>query len=226
LTGDEPDRVWFARTQREPAGAVGALLARIRERGAPLDAGLLADPYELGALFLRFEFATAVAGAILGVNPFDQPNVAESKALTARVLATGVPASPPDDAAAARRWLDGVKPGDYAAVMAYLAPSSATDSRLTAVQHALGARLGVAVTVGYGPRFLHSTGQLHKGGPQVGHFLQIVDRPADDVPIPGESYGFGRLIAAQAEGDLQALRARGRPAVRLEGWTALEALLA
>jgi glucose-6-phosphate isomerase len=226
LTGDEPGRIWFARTQRAPTGEVAALLARLQEAGAPLDAGVLADPCDLGALFLRFEFATAVAGAILGVNPFDQPNVAESKAHTARVLATGVPPSPPDDAAAVRRWLDGVRPGDYAAVMAYLAPSPATNARLTAVQHALGARLGVAVTVGYGPRFLHSTGQLHKGGPPVGHFVQIVDRPADEVPVPGESYGFGRLIAAQAEGDLQALRARGRPAVRLEDWTALEALLA
>jgi hypothetical protein len=225
LTGTEPDRIWWAGTQRALTGDLADLLSRLGDQGAPLDTGRLDDPHELGALFLRFEFATAVAGAILGVNPFDQPNVAESKAHTARVLATRQGPSPPDDATALRRWLDGVRPGDYVAVMAFLAPGPATDARLTAAQRALGARLGVPVTVGYGPRFLHSTGQLHKGGPPIGHFLQVVDRPAEDAAIPGEPYGFARLIAAQAEGDRQALTARGRPVARVDGWEPLEALL-
>jgi len=99
--------------------------------------------------------------------------------------------------------------------MAYLAPTSETDGRLALVQRALAQRTGGAVTVGYGPRFLHSTGQLHKGGPPRGHFLQVVDQPAVDVGIPGVEYGFARLIAAQADGDREALRRRGRPVLRL-----------
>jgi hypothetical protein len=225
LSGDEPDRIWWSRTRHAPLGSLAALLTRLRDRGAPLDAGALEDPYDLGALFLRFEFATAVAGALMGVNPFDQPNVAESKAHTARVLANGAAPTPPESAAAVRQWLEGIRPGDYVAIMAFLAPSPATDARLAALQQALGARLGVAVTVGYGPRFLHSTGQLHKGGAPIGHFLQVVDRPAEDAAIPGERHGFARLIAAQAEGDRQALLARGRPVVRVEGWSAVEAAL-
>jgi glucose-6-phosphate isomerase len=226
LTGDEPERVWVVRTGRGPSGAVDALLARLREHGAPLDHGRLADGRALGAEFLRFEFATAVAGAILGVNPFDQPNVAESKRNTGRVLAEGTPPSPADPPDAVARWLEGPRPGDYVAVMAYLPPDPAVDARLAALQRGLRERTGVAVTAGYGPRFLHSTGQLHKGGPPRGHFLQIVDRPREEVPIPGESYGFARLIAAQAEGDLQALHARGRPVVRVNDWAQLEAVLA
>jgi hypothetical protein len=226
LTGDAPDRIWWLGTRRSPTGELGALVSRLRERGSAPDAVRLDDPSDLGALFLRFEFGTAVAGAIMGVNPFDQPNVAESKAHTARVLAGDVPPAPPDPPAAVEKWLEGVRPGDYISVMAFLAPGPATDARLASLQRALGARLGVAVTVGYGPRFLHSTGQLHKGGAPTGHFLQIVDRPAEDAPIPGERYGFARLLAAQAEGDLQALRARGRPVVRVEGWSPVERLIA
>jgi hypothetical protein len=107
--------------------------------------------------------------------------------------------------------------------MAYLPPSPDVDARLGTLRRALARRVGAAVTVGYGPRFLHSTGQLHKGGPPRGHFLQIVDGTADDLAIPGAPYGFGRLIAAQADGDREALRARGRPVLRVAD---LEALLA
>jgi glucose-6-phosphate isomerase len=226
LTGGEPDRIWVARTGRPATGDVRALLDRLQAADAPVNAARLGDARQLGAEFLRFEFATAVAGAILGVNPFDQPNVAESKRNTEQMLASGIAPSPADGRDAVARWLAGPKPGDYVAVMAYLAPAGPVDARLTALRDRLSARTGVAVTVGYGPRFLHSTGQLHKGGAPRGHFLQIVDRPREEIPIPGEAYGFGRLIAAQAEGDLQALRERGRPVVRVDDWSQLEAVLA
>jgi hypothetical protein len=151
--------------------------------------------------------------------------VAESKAHTSRVLASGAPPSAADDPAALERWLAGVRPGDYVAVMAYLPAGAQADTRLRRLQSRLGARLGVPVTVGYGPRFLHSTGQFHKGGPPRGHFVQIVDRPSRDLPIPGVAYGFARLIAAQAEGDLEAIRSRGRPAVRVDDWGTLEGVV-
>jgi len=131
------------------------------------------------------------------------------------VLAEGSAASPPASAAELEQFLRGIQPGDYLAITAYLPPTPENDRRLAAIRLRLRDRLKVATTLGYGPRYLHSTGQLHKGGRPVGHFLQIVGRPTDDLPIPGESFGFARLEAAQAEGDLLALRARGRPAIRV-----------
>jgi len=216
LSGTEPDRVVAVRGLGADGGSpLGRAAERLAGAGLPVDAAWLDDPHELGGEFFRWEFATAVAGAILGVNPFDQPNVAESKANTGRVLASGRPPTPADPAGAVRPWLGGVRRGDYIAVMAYVAPQAAMDRRLAALRGAIARRAGVAVTLGYGPRFLHSTGQLHKGGPPRGHFLQIVDAPAGDVPIPGAPYGFRQLIAAQADGDLEALRARGRPILRV-----------
>jgi hypothetical protein len=159
---------------------------------------------------------------VLGINPFDQPNVAESKANTKAVLAKRSAATPAASAAELREFLAGIKSGDYLAIMAYLPPTAENDRRLGAIRLGLRDRLRVATTVGYGPRFLHSTGQLHKGGPPVGHFLQIMERPAEDLPIPGESFSFGQLEAAQAEGDLVALRARGRPVIRIEELSLLE----
>jgi len=106
--------------------------------------------------------------------------------------------------------------------MAYLPPTQENDRRLAAIRLRLRDRLKVATTLGYGPRFLHSTGQFHKGGPPVGHFLQISERPKEDLPIPGEPFSFGQLEAAQAEGDLLALRARGRPAIRVDALGLLE----
>jgi glucose-6-phosphate isomerase len=216
LSGTEPDRVAVVRGLGPGArSALGRAGERLTAAGMPVDTAWLADPHDLGAEFFRWEFATGVAGAILGVNPFDQPNVAESKTNTGRVLESGGTSMTAAPAEGLRGWLGGVRPGDYVAVMAYLPPGERLDRRLAALRGAVARRTGVAVTVGYGPRFLHSTGQLHKGGPQRGHFLQIVDAPTREVPIPGEPYGFGRLIAAQADGDLQALRARGRPTLRV-----------
>ncbi|MBA3497696.1 MAG: glucose-6-phosphate isomerase [Gemmatimonadales bacterium] len=200
-----------------------ARLEALARAGHPVVRLRLDDRYDLGQEFFRWEFATAVAGSILGINAFDQPNVAESKVNTKAVLGgTSGVASAPADAAAIERFLDGIPAGHYLAIMAYLPPSTENDARLAAIRLRLRDRLKVATTLGYGPRFLHSTGQLHKGGPATGHFLQIADRPADDLPIPGEAFSFGTLEAAQAEGDYQALAKRGRPVIRVEGLARLE----
>jgi hypothetical protein len=197
-------------------------LAELEKAGHPVVHLRLDDGYDVGQEFFRWEFATAVAGAVLGINPFDQPNVAESKANTKAVLAKRSAPSPAVSAAELERFLGGIKPGDYLAIMAYLPPTPENDRRLAAIRLRLRDRLGVATTLGYGPRFLHSTGQLHKGGRPAGHFLQVVERAREDLPIPGESFGFGELEAAQAEGDLLALRGRGRPAIRIDDLGLLE----
>jgi hypothetical protein len=161
---------------------------------------------------------------VLRINAFDQPNVAESKRNTLDVLAKGAPLSPAAPAAEVRALLDGLKPGDYLAVLAYLPPTAENDRRLAAVRLRLRDRYRVATTVGFGPRYLHSTGQLHKGGPLRGRFIVLTSTPDVDVEIPGESYGFRTLQAAQAEGDLRAFRTRGLPAVRIEGLENFESL--
>jgi len=202
--------------------ATDARLRALTAAGHPVVRLTLEDRYDLGQEFFRWEFATAVAGAILGINAFDQPNVAESKQNTKDVLARNEPPAPPATGAELDRFLAAVGPGDYLAMMAYLPPTPQNDRRLAAVRAKLRDRLKVATTLGYGPRFLHSTGQLHKGGPPVGHFLQITERVDQDVPIPDMPYTFGQLEAAQAEGDLRALRGRGRPALRIDGLALLE----
>ncbi|HEY8473645.1 MAG TPA: glucose-6-phosphate isomerase [Natronosporangium sp.] len=180
----------------------------------------------LGAQFLAWEFATALAGRIIGINPFDQPNVTESKDNTNAILASGLPpeqpaavdgavqlyGTPASTVSDALRELVRDTQG-YLAVMAYL------DRQADAAAAGLRARLARAtdrpVTFGWGPRFLHSTGQYHKGGPQDGSFLQITGEVTDDLEVPGKPYTFGQLQAAQAAGDRQALASRGRPVLRL-----------
>jgi glucose-6-phosphate isomerase len=206
----------------EADSGIESRLAELEKAGHPVVHLRLDDRYDVGQEFFRWEFATAVAGAVLGINPFDQPNVAESKANTKAVLAKRSAPSPAASAAELEKFLAVIKPGDYLAIMAYLPPTPENDRRLAAIRLRLRDRLRVATTLGYGPRFLHSTGQLHKGGPPVGHFLQIVDRVRDDLPIPGEPFGFGELAAAQAEGDLVALRGRGRSAIRIDDLGLLE----
>jgi len=170
-------------------------------------------PAQLGAELFRWEFATAVAGHVLGINPFDQPNVQEAKDATRRLLeADALPQEPYDDLAP---LLQQVRPGDYLAIQAYLPRTTDNVSRLQAARVALRDRLRVATTVGFGPRFLHSTGQLHKGGPPTGVFIQVVDEPGVDLPIPGAPYTFRRLLDAQSAGDLAALRSRGRRVARV-----------
>jgi glucose-6-phosphate isomerase len=181
----------------------------------------LRDRLDLGAEFFRWEFATAVAGALLRINAFDQPNVQESKDNTDAVLADyarsgSLPTaeSASDDAVAA--LLRRATAGDYVAIMAYLPPSAETGAALRGIRTSIRDGLRVATTVGYGPRFLHSTGQLHKGGPNSGLFIQIVADPEEGLEIPGEPYTFATLIRAQALGDLRSLAAHGRRAIRVD----------
>ena len=211
------DRVFVAMSLAGEADSqADARLAALEQAGHPVVHLRLDDRYDLGQEFFRWEFATAVAGAVLRINPFDQPNVAESKANTKAVLAGRDPPSPAASAAELERFLAGIRPGDYLAIMAYLPPTAENDRRLAAIRLRLRDRLRVATTLGYGPRFLHSTGQLHKGGPPTGHFLQIAEPSPEDLAIPGQPFGFRELEAAQAEGDLRALRSRGRPAIRID----------
>ena len=168
---------------------------------------------KLGAEFFRWEFATAVAGHVLGIHPFDQPNVQEAKDATRRLLEEeAISREPYDDLGA---LLERVRPGDYLAIQAYLPRTPENSTRIQASRMRLRDHLRVATTIGFGPRFLHSTGQLHKGGPPTGVFIQVVDEPSVDLPIPGKPYTFRRLLDAQSTGDLQALRARGRRVARV-----------
>jgi hypothetical protein len=174
-------------------------------------------PADLGEEFLRWEIATAIAGHILGIDPFDEPNVGESKRNTSEVL-DRLPLDPPPaaDPSTVGDWLrDQVQPGDYVSLQAYLPYGS--EKQLEGLRRALRDGLGgVAVTAGYGPRFLHSTGQLHKGGPDRVVAVQLARRtPAPSLPIPGRPYDFGTLIAAQAVGDHHSLLAHGRRVLRV-----------
>ena len=190
----------------------------------------------LGAQFFRWEFATAMAGYYLGINPFDEPNVAESKAKTNEMLSSydgKTPLTFPD----VKAMVDGVtiagndagsgplpqvldewitkhtKPDSYIAIMAYLDRNEATMLALESLRDKLSLRHHLPVTVGFGPRFLHSTGQLHKGGPATGIYIQLIDSSKEDIAIPGKPYTFGTLILAQAIGDFEVLRKHDRPVI-------------
>lgn len=178
----------------------------------------------LGAQFLAWEYATAIAGRVIGINPFDQPNVTESKDNTRAILETGAPSEEPaavegavefygTTADTVRTALEELVDGGYLAVMVYL--DRLGDAAAAQLRALLARATGRPVTFGWGPRFLHSTGQYHKGGPQHGSFLQITGVVTDDLEVPGRPYTFGQLQAAQAAGDRQALTRRGRPLLRL-----------
>jgi glucose-6-phosphate isomerase/transaldolase/glucose-6-phosphate isomerase len=149
---------------------------------------------------------------VLEINPFDQPNVQEAKDATNRVLEAGPPELEAGDLDA---LLAGLAPPRYVAIMGYLPYSAQTDAAVARLRERLVREHGVATTFGYGPRFLHSTGQLHKGGPHTGAFVQIVHEPCAHLDVPGEPYDFATLLRAQADGDLQTLRAHGLDAVRV-----------
>jgi transaldolase/glucose-6-phosphate isomerase len=166
----------------------------------------IADPYDVGAEFFRWEFAVAVAGALLGINPFNQPDVQAAKDKTNEVLAAGDVELRPEGE------LPDPQPGDYYAVQAFIDP--ARERELEPLVERLR-ESGHVVTHGLGPRYLHSTGQLHKGGPNTGLFLQVVDEQGDELPIPGQKFGFARLIRAQAYGDYESLKDRGRRVARM-----------
>ena len=168
------------------------------------------DPYALGAEFFRWEFAIAVAGAYLEINPFDQPDVQAAKDKTNEVLATGKePELEP--VGSIEELLAQKQDGDYVCVQAFVDPTTDLDPLVERLRK----ESGLVVTHGYGPRFLHSTGQLHKGGPNTGLFLQVVDDPGEELPIPGKPFGFRRFIKSQAFGDLEFLQARGRRVARI-----------
>jgi transaldolase/glucose-6-phosphate isomerase len=170
---------------------------------------------QLAGEVVRFEVATAVAGALLGINPFDQPDVASAKAATGRVLEAGEDLPATEDPATV---LGTVAPGDYIGILGFVTPDTAAEAALYAAAERLRAAHGVPVTVGVGPRYLHSTGQLHKGGPDRGVFLLAVGDDPQDADVPGAPFTFSQLKRAQAAGDLEALRAAGRRValVRLE----------
>jgi glucose-6-phosphate isomerase len=168
---------------------------------------------DLGRMFFLAEFATAVAGWVLEINPFDQPNVQEAKDATTRVLAElPLPEIASADDDALRALLGGGAPGSYIAVMGYVEPSVEFDEQVAALRATLLAGTKLATTFGYGPRFLHSTGQLHKGGAPVGRFLSLIADSGPDVEIPGAPYSFRTLKRAQAIGDLETLRSHHLPA--------------
>jgi hypothetical protein len=203
----------------------------LREAGQPVITITLDDLLDLGQEFFRWEVATATAGAILGINAFNQPNVQESKDNTNRLLALvrtqgKLPEEKPSLVrdplklffketsstvpATLKQFLAQVHPGDYLALMAYITENPATEQALQDIRRLLQDRLHIPTTVGYGPRFLHSTGQFHKGGPNTGLFLQLTADDVEDIPIPGVPYTFGVFKRAQALGDLEALEKHGR----------------
>ncbi len=219
------DRVFVGLSLAGEEGETERRLADLGAAGHPTASFVLGDRLDLAGEMFRWEFAVAAAGAVLGIQPFDQPDVQLAKDLSSRAMkgeltleAGGeeVDAGSPDLAATLDRFLAGAAAGDYLGVHAYLAPSSATTAVLRAVQARLRDRTRLATTFGYGPRFLHSTGQLHKGGPAGCRFLQLVDRPGDPVPVPETDFTFAKLIRAQADGDRQALVDRGRTVLRVD----------
>lgn len=232
------DRLFaYLRLEGADNGATDAHCAALVAAGHPVVAIRLNDAYDLGAEFYRWEFATAVAGQRLGINPFDQPNVDAAKDRAREALARyaqeqtlpeEAPAlqegdlalyGPPLDAASVpaylRAFMAQAGDHDYVALIAYMDRTEAHDALLQSLRRTIANGTRLATTVGFGPRFLHSTGQLHKGGPGTGLFLQITHADADDIPVPGAGYTFGILKRAQALGDLLALRDVGRRVVRV-----------
>ena len=202
---DDPDKELDEKI--DALGRAGHTILKLEAHGAA----------DLGRIFFFSEFAVAVSGWVLGINPFDQPNVQEAKDNTNKVLEAGeLPTPDPGDP---RELLSGAAPPHYVAIMGYVKPSDEFDAAVTELREAIREKTKATTTFGYGPRFLHSTGQFHKGGPPTGLFLQLIHDGDEDVEIPEAGYTFGHLKNAQAVGDLLTLRDHGLPAVqvRLEG---------
>jgi glucose-6-phosphate isomerase len=247
-----PDRVIVRLSLVGSSGAeveeADALTDALAEAGHPVIRIQVPDPIDLGAEFMRWEVATAIAGAVLGIDPFDQPNVEEAKELTRALLdrhGDGRGRRVTDAAAATpiatsggialfgdaplrlsaggdqtlvgelRRHLARRRPSAYLAIQAFIAPTAARDDAIARLRVILREATGSATTAGYGPRFLHSTGQLHKGGPPVGWFIQLTSDHPVDRPIPGWPYTFGQLVDAQAQGDFGAIESHDLPIVRV-----------
>ncbi len=213
------DRLFvYLRLKEDNNSATDTAIERIMLAGQPVFTLEMPNKYDLGAEFFRWEFATAVAGAILGIHPFNQPDVQRAKDTTERLLreytAAGV-LPKADTAGSLTDLLAGAGENRYLAIMAYLRQTPERDEALNELRRKVVERWHIATTLGYGPRYLHSTGQLHKGGPDTGLFLQITADHQKDLPIPGEAFTFGVVADAQALGDLQALQSLGRPVVRI-----------
>ena len=233
--GDDRLFVYIRMDADPPHRGVQALV----KAGHPVITLTMRDKLDLGGEFLRWEVATAIAGSVLGIDAFDQPNVQESKDNTRKVLAKFKQAGklPAADSMAAAKAKPGLasllkqaKRGAYFAIMAYTARTPGSEAAIAAIRTSIRDKTKIATTAGYGPRFLHSTGQLHKGGPKTGLFLQIVQDDAKDVKIPGQLYSFSVLKQAQSLGDLQSLTSRRLPVVRVTlgrdpaaGWRGLAA---
>jgi transaldolase/glucose-6-phosphate isomerase len=224
-----PDRLFVELQERgHPNAELAAHTAQLEAAGQPVVRIQVANLLDLGQEFFRWEFAVASAGAIVGIDPFDQPDVEFAKELARQAMAqpsgAGGSTAPPtvlaDDRAALTTavgsWTRLCRPGDYVGIQAYLPPSEATWDQLQELRRQCLEQLHVATTLGYGPRFLHSTGQLHKGGPNTGLFLQIVDDPKPDLDVPGAGFTFGELIRAQSVGDYRALQQKGRRILRVD----------
>jgi transaldolase/glucose-6-phosphate isomerase len=232
------------RLDSAPDPAQDEAVAKLEAAGHPVVRIAVPEPYHVAAEFFRWEVATAVAGAILGINPFDQPDVEASKVATRRLTtefeetgrlpeetpileadglrlfadrrnATELEAGGRTLAGALRVHLGRVRPGDYVALLAYVEMTAAHETALSAIRARVRDRARVATCLGFGPRFLHSTGQAYKGGPNSGVFLQITCDDARDLPVPGHRYTFGVVKAAQARGDFEVLAERGRRALRV-----------
>jgi glucose-6-phosphate isomerase len=240
VAGYGPDRAFVALEMTGSPDPSGGLLGDLAAAGHPVIRLAIDDPMDIGGEFVRWEVATAIAGAILGIDPFDQPNVEEAKERTRRLLAAasvGVLKGADVAAAAAAEtgpellWIEELgeealaeairaslgprKAGRYVAIQAFIAPTPERDATFSRLRTLIRDRTGYATTAGYGPRFLHSTGQLHKGGAPIGWFLQLSAEHQRDREIPGWPYSFGRLIDAQAQGDAESIAAHGLPILRL-----------
>ncbi|MGZ6695042.1 MAG: bifunctional transaldolase/phosoglucose isomerase [Solirubrobacteraceae bacterium] len=216
------------RNAEDPDEAHDKAIDALKDAGHPVIVRDIHGPDDLGRIFFFAEFAIATAGWVLGINPFDQPNVQEAKDATKKVLESGAGDQPDASDNELRALLAKLGAPHYLAVMGYLAPSEDVDTAVEELRAAICDATGSATTFGYGPRFLHSTGQLHKGGPATGVFLQLLHDTDPDVEIPGSDFTFARLKHAQAIGDLETLRAHDLPAERvtLEGDDAAAALRA
>jgi transaldolase/glucose-6-phosphate isomerase len=237
----------YIRLQAAPEKSQDDAVDILEQAGQPVVRISVADLYDLGQEFFRWEFATAVAGAIMGLNPFNQPDVEASKVATKQItdeyeragaflvespvleeegvrlyadpsyveiLVAGMGKSP-----SLRNYLTAhlnqLAAGDYFALLAYVEMNAAHEGRLQCIRHIVRATKRVATCLGFGPRFLHSTGQAYKGGPNSGVFLQITCDDAADLPVPGQRYTFGVVKAAQARGDFHVLAERGRRVLRV-----------
>lgn len=208
-----------------PSAAKDGFVVAVDAPGiGPIDLALTTDDaYDLAGVMFIFELATAIAGEILGIHPFNQPDVEIAKKLAASAMAGELTNSAPeplhiddDSLIGTLRSIFQERKPSYVSLQAYLAPNSPTDASLRQLRELIDSGLGVYTTNGYGPRFLHSTGQIHKGGPSGGVFLQILDEPATDSAVPESTFTFGELIRAQAAGDRAALAARGRSVMAVD----------